>query len=88
MNFNGCCWLQLKIIVKYFNIFNLFATICVIIGLIQKIFFSYIGSFTVITAKAVSSMLSITFRGFSQLGQPIFYIMFVVMVATAVGQVR
>ncbi|XP_065670846.1 NIPA-like protein 2 isoform X4 [Hydra vulgaris] len=47
-----------------------------------------LGSFTVITAKAVSSMLTITFRGYSQLNQPIFYIMFAIMVATAVAQVR
>ena len=46
------------------------------------------GSFTVISAKAVSSMISITFQGSMQLTHPIFYVMIIVMVITAVGQVR
>jgi len=47
-----------------------------------------LGSFTVISAKAVSSMLTITFRGYNQLFHPIFYVMLFVMVVTAVGQVK
>jgi len=46
------------------------------------------GSFTVISAKAVSSMTTITFQGNNQLKYPIFYLMLLVMVVTAVGQVR
>eukprot|EP00795_Rhopilema_esculentum_P007921 gene7921-13811_t len=47
-----------------------------------------LGSFTVISAKAVSSMMSITFQGSMQLSHPIFYVMVIVMVVTAIGQVR
>jgi len=47
-----------------------------------------LGSFTVISAKAVSSMISITFQGRMQLTHPIFYVMVVVMVITAIGQVK
>ena len=48
----------------------------------------FLGSLTVISAKAVSSMLTLTFRGNNQLGHPIFYLMLFVMVVTAVGQVK
>ncbi|XP_031574651.1 NIPA-like protein 2 [Actinia tenebrosa] len=47
-----------------------------------------LGSLTVISAKAVSSMLNITFGGNSQLGHPLLYIMLIVMIATAVAQVK
>ncbi|KXJ16072.1 NIPA-like protein 2 [Exaiptasia diaphana] len=47
-----------------------------------------LGSLTVISAKAVSSMLNITFGGDSQLGHPLLYVMLIVMVATAVAQVK
>lgn len=47
-----------------------------------------LGSFTVIAAKAVSSMLTLSFSGSNQLLHPIFYIMLFIMVATAVGQVK
>ena len=50
--------------------------------------FTYLGSLTVIAAKAVSSMLSLTFRGYNQLIYPIFYIMLVIMIVTAVGQIK
>ncbi|XP_046372460.1 NIPA-like protein 2 isoform X1 [Haliotis rufescens] len=49
---------------------------------------SITASFTVISAKAVSSMLNLSVGGTSQFAQPIFYIMLVVMVATAVVQVK
>jgi len=47
-----------------------------------------LGSLTVISAKAVSSMLSLTFIGFNQLVHPVFYLMLIVMLATAIGQVK
>lgn len=47
-----------------------------------------LGSLTVISAKAVSSMLTLSFRGLNQLTHPIFYVMLLVMIATAVGQVK
>lgn len=47
-----------------------------------------LGSLTVISAKAVSSMISISFSGRSQLVYPIFYIMVVVMILSAVGQIK
>jgi len=47
-----------------------------------------LGSFTVIAAKAVSSMLTLSFSGSNQLIHPIFYIMLIIMVITAVGQVK
>ena len=50
--------------------------------------FSLPGSLTVIGAKAVSSMLSLTFRGYNQLVYPIFYLMLLVMVVTAIGQIK
>ncbi|XP_062583733.1 NIPA-like protein 2 [Saccostrea cucullata] len=49
---------------------------------------SIVASFTVIAAKAVSSMLQITFDGFSQMSYPILYIMLIVMVVTAITQVK
>ncbi|CAN0121486.1 unnamed protein product [Lampetra planeri] len=45
------------------------------------------GSITVISVKAVSGMVTLSARGSMQLDHPIFYVMFVVMVATAVAQV-
>jgi len=47
-----------------------------------------LGSLTVISAKAVSSMLNLSFSGSNQLLHPILYIMLLIMVATAVGQVK
>lgn len=49
---------------------------------------SLIASFCVISAKAVSGMIQLTFDGYSQLGYPSLYIMFVVMIVTAVLQVK
>ena len=46
-----------------------------------------LGSFTVISAKAISSMLCITFRGINQLAYPIFYLMFIVLIISATGQI-
>ncbi|XP_028675522.2 NIPA-like protein 3 [Erpetoichthys calabaricus] len=45
-----------------------------------------LGSMTVVTVKAVSGMIVLTIQGSMQLTYPIFYIMFVCMVATAVFQ--
>lgn len=45
-----------------------------------------LGSVTVITVKAVSGMLVLTFEGTMQLDYPIFYVMFVCMVASVVFQ--
>lgn len=47
-----------------------------------------LGSLTVISAKAVSSMLTITAQGRMQLTHPVFYCMVFVMIVTAVGQIR
>ncbi|KAM4625686.1 NIPA-like protein 3 [Polymixia lowei] len=47
-----------------------------------------LGSVTVITVKAVSGMLVLTIEGTMQLNYPIFYVMFVCMVATVVFQAR
>lgn len=47
-----------------------------------------IASFSVISAKAVSSMVQITFSGRSQLTYITFYIMVLIMVSTAVIQVK
>ncbi|XP_064624421.1 NIPA-like protein 2 isoform X8 [Lineus longissimus] len=49
---------------------------------------SLLASFTVISAKAVSSMLQLTIAGFMQLDHWIFYVMLIIMVATAVIQVK
>ncbi|KAK7502117.1 hypothetical protein BaRGS_00006481 [Batillaria attramentaria] len=49
---------------------------------------SLTASFTVISAKALSSMIQISFSGYSQFKHPIFYVMIVIMVATAVIQVK
>ena len=46
------------------------------------------GSVTVITVKAVSGMLVLTFEGTMQLDYPIFSVMFVCMVASVVFQAR
>ncbi|MBN3312687.1 NPAL3 protein, partial [Atractosteus spatula] len=45
-----------------------------------------LGSMTVITVKAVSGMIVLTAQGNMQLNYPIFYVMFVCMVTTAVFQ--
>ncbi|KAM3871210.1 NIPA-like protein 3 [Diretmus argenteus] len=45
-----------------------------------------LGSVTVITVKAVSGMLVLSMEGTMQLGYPIFYVMFVSMVATVIFQ--
>ncbi|XP_073937075.1 NIPA-like protein 3 isoform X4 [Castor canadensis] len=45
-----------------------------------------LGSMTVVTVKAVSGMLVLSIQGNLQLDYPIFYVMFVCMVATAVYQ--
>lgn len=47
-----------------------------------------LGSLTVISAKAVSSMINITLSGYSQLGHPLFYVMLIVMIGTAIAQVK
>lgn len=47
-----------------------------------------LGSVTVITVKAVSSMLVLTIEGLLQLDYPIFYVMFVCMVMSVVFQAR
>lgn len=47
-----------------------------------------LGSLTVISAKAVSSMISLSFSGYNQLLHPVFYVMVVIMVVSIVGQVR
>ena len=53
------------------------------------VFLSYISaSFCVISAKAVSGMIQLTFDGYSQLGYPSLYIMIIVMLVTAVLQVK
>lgn len=44
------------------------------------------GSMTVVTVKAVAGMLVLSIQGNLQLDYPIFYVMFVCMVATAVYQ--
>lgn len=49
---------------------------------------SFLATFTVITAKACSGLIQITFGGKSQLGHPIFYVMAVVMAVSAVTQVK
>ncbi|CAH7438164.1 NIPA-like protein 3 isoform X1 [Phodopus roborovskii] len=45
-----------------------------------------LGSMTVVTVKAVSGMLVLSIQGNLQLDYPIFYVMFVCMVATAIYQ--
>jgi len=45
-----------------------------------------LGSVTVITVKAVSGMIVLSISGPLQLAYPIFYVMFVCMVATVVFQ--
>uniref|UniRef100_H2YYE5 NIPA like domain containing 2 n=1 Tax=Ciona savignyi TaxID=51511 RepID=H2YYE5_CIOSA len=47
-----------------------------------------LGSFTVISAKAVSGLLALTLEGKSQLGEPILYIMVVIMIGTTLFQVK
>ncbi|KAK3089325.1 hypothetical protein FSP39_002732, partial [Pinctada imbricata] len=49
---------------------------------------SIIASFTVISAKAVSSMVQLSFAGYSQFSYPILYVMLIVMGITIVIQVR
>ncbi|NP_001079498.1 uncharacterized protein LOC379185 [Xenopus laevis] len=49
---------------------------------------SLLASLTVISVKAVSGMLVLTFKGSMQLTYPIFYVMFVVMVVSCVFQVK
>lgn len=46
------------------------------------------GSVTVICAKGVSSMINLTFGGMNQMDHALPYIMFLLMVVTAVAQVR
>ena len=48
----------------------------------------FLGSLTVISAKAVSSMINITLGGNSQLGHPLFYVMLIIMITTAIAQVK
>ncbi|XP_078481276.1 NIPA-like protein 2 [Ciona intestinalis] len=47
-----------------------------------------LGSFTVISAKAVSGLLALTIEGKSQLDEPILYIMIVIMIVTTIFQVK
>ncbi|NP_001089717.1 uncharacterized protein LOC734780 [Xenopus laevis] len=49
---------------------------------------SLLASMAVISVKAVSGMLVLTFKGSMQLTYPIFYVMFVVMVASCIFQVK
>lgn len=49
---------------------------------------SVVASFTVIAAKAVSSLFQLSFAGNSQFSYPILYIMIVVMIVTAITQVK
>lgn len=54
----------------------------------QLLLVAILASVTVISAKAVSGMLALTFQGHSQLIYPIFYVMLFVMVITTVIQVK
>ncbi|KAE8624152.1 hypothetical protein XENTR_v10005848 [Xenopus tropicalis] len=45
-----------------------------------------LGSTTVVSVKAVAGMIIVSIQGSMQLGYPIFYVMFVCMVATAIAQ--
>ncbi|KAK7100815.1 NIPA-like protein 2 [Littorina saxatilis] len=49
---------------------------------------SVTASFTVLSAKAVSGMIQISVSGYPQFNHPVLYVMLVVMVATAVIQVK
>ena len=51
-------------------------------------FYIFIGSVTVICAKGVSSMINLTFAGMNQMDHALPYIMLILMVVTAVAQVR
>lgn len=44
------------------------------------------GSMTVVTVKAVAGMILVSIQGTLQLDSPIFYIMLVCMIATAIYQ--
>ena len=50
--------------------------------------FIFSASFTVICAKGVSSMIQLTFSGWNQLNKPILYVMVIVMLVSAVVQVK
>ncbi|XP_064604648.1 NIPA-like protein 2 isoform X2 [Liolophura sinensis] len=56
--------------------------------LVYLLITSLLASFTVISAKAVSSMLQVTFAGWSQFRYPIFYAMLLVLAVTAVIQIK
>lgn len=60
---------------------------CMLLKLVLLLAF-FVGSLTVISAKAVSSMINITLSGYSQLGHPLFYVMLIVMITTAIAQVK
>ncbi|XP_013380532.1 NIPA-like protein 2 isoform X1 [Lingula anatina] len=47
-----------------------------------------LASFTVISAKGVSGLIHITFMGYSQFDQPVLYVMVVILVVTAILQVK
>ncbi|XP_069752007.1 NIPA-like protein 3 isoform X2 [Narcine bancroftii] len=55
-------------------------------GLIKRAKINYESSVTVVAAKGVSGMIVLSIQGNLQLSYPIFYVMFVIMVATAVFQ--
>ncbi|XP_040193110.1 NIPA-like protein 3 isoform X2 [Rana temporaria] len=54
--------------------------------LIILLLVALLGSTTVVTVKALAGMIMVSIQGSMQLGYPIFYIMFVCMVATAIAQ--
>ena len=54
----------------------------------QLLLVAILASGTVISAKAVSGMLAISFQGDSQLVYPIFYVMLLVMIVTTIVQVK
>ncbi|XP_076810318.1 NIPA-like protein 2 isoform X2 [Clavelina lepadiformis] len=56
--------------------------------IIHLILVAILGSFTVISAKAVSGMLALTIEGSSQLVYPVFYLMLAIMVVTTILQVK
>ncbi|XP_012943184.1 NIPA-like protein 2 isoform X2 [Aplysia californica] len=56
--------------------------------LIYLLISSITASFTVISAKAVSGMIQLSFVGYSQWDQPVLYAMIVVLIVTALVQIK
>ncbi|KAM4045413.1 NIPA-like protein 3 [Anomaloglossus baeobatrachus] len=54
---------------------------------LRNLALAFIGTTTAITVKALAGMIIVSIQGTMQLGYPIFYIMIVCMVATAIAQV-